>query len=464
MPLASAAREAGVAAPCVRGADAVLAGFGLPPPRRPAPLWAVLAPGNLAALGRSALPLMPAAVGGCTLPTRMADRLLVLNAGSSSLKYELFDGDATLLEGEVARIGGAARHTVRVRNGPPRSAERACPDHAAAVDWALAELAAARGAAWPGEVAAVGHRVVHGGPRLWRPTLVDDRVVGELTRQAGLAPLHNGPSLAALRAARALMPGVPHAVVFDTGFHHDLPRVARTYALPTTLAKRWAIRRYGFHGTSCRYLLGRVAELGIEPRRRVLLCHLGAGASVTAALDGRSRDTSMGFTPLEGLVMATRSGDVDPALPLFLERHAGLAPGDVERLLEHESGLLGLGGTGDYAALETAAAAGDARAELALQVFAYRVRKYLGAYWAALGGVDLIVFAGGIGEHSAEARRRILGPMARLGWALDGARNAAGPPERPVSPDGQVPAIWVIPTREALQIAREVQATLAASA
>jgi acetate kinase len=195
------------------------------------------------------------------------------------------------------------------------------------------------------------------------------------------------------------------------------------------------------------------------------VCHLGAGASVTAARDGRSVDTSMGFTPLAGLVMGTRSGDLDPALPLFLQRHADLDADAVERLLERESGLRGLGGrSGDYAELERLAAAGDPRADLAVEVFADRVRKYLGAYWAVLGGVDLVVFTGGIGERSPDARRRILAPMAELGWRLDPERNAAGPDERAAGPDGQRPAIWVIPTREELQIAREVRATIDGSA
>ncbi|HEY3110559.1 MAG TPA: acetate/propionate family kinase [Chloroflexota bacterium] len=388
--------------------------------------------------------------------------LLVLNAGSSSLKYELFDAtDATVARGEVSRLGQhPARHTLVVGAAPPRRAEGPCPDHRAAVDWALRELAGVLPAGWAERVAAAGHRVVHGGPSLWQPTRVDDAVEAELVRASELAPLHNGPSLAALRAARELLPAVQHVTVFDTGFHHDLPEVARVYALPTALAERWGIRRYGFHGTSCRYVVGRLGELGVAAGR-LIVAHLGAGASLTAVRAGRSVDTSMGFTPLEGLVMGTRSGDLDPALPLFLERHAGLDAGAVERLLEHEAGLRGLGGrSGDYAELEALAAAGDGPAELALALFAYRARKYIGAYWAALGGVDLLVFTGGIGEHSAGARRRILAPLEAVGWRLDPARNADGPAERRLSPDRARPEIWVIPTREALQIAREARALI----
>src|SRR5262249_41463519 len=245
----------------------------------------------------------------------MSDQILVFNAGSSSLKYELFGADGgTALGGEVSGIGGVGwPPLVAPRPGRP------CPDPRAAVGRVLEALKAALGDGW-WQVDAVGHRIVHGGPSLWRPTKVDDAVVAELVRQTELAPLHNGPSLAALRAARGLLSDVPHVCVVDPGFPHDLPAVPRTYALPRALAGRWELRRYGFHGTSCRYVLARVEALGIAPARRTVVCHLGAGASVTAVLDGRSHDTSMGFTPLEGLVMASRSGDLDPALPLFLER------------------------------------------------------------------------------------------------------------------------------------------------
>jgi acetate kinase len=396
--------------------------------------------------------------------------VLVLNAGSSSLKYEVFDGDGdgdvAVAGGEVSRIGQP-----EPRHRGPRAAGGvavavACPDHAVAVGLVLEGLRAGAG---PDErllerIGAVGHRVVHGGPTLSAPVLVDDGVEATLERFTELAPLHNGPALAGIRAARAALPGVPHVAVFDTGFHRDLPAVARTYALPRALRERHALRRYGFHGISCEYVVRRLDELGVRPARRTVVCHLGAGASVTAIRDGRSVDTSMGFTPLEGLVMATRSGDVDPGLLLHLLRHPEPgAPGGaaLERVLEHESGLRGLAGrSGDYAELEPAAAAGDAAANLALEVFAYRVRKYLGAYWAVLGGVDVVAFTGGIGEHGAAARARILAPLAGVGWRLDVAANAAGPPERAVG-RGR-PAIWVIPAREAAQVSRHVRALLGA--
>jgi acetate kinase len=398
--------------------------------------------------------------------------ILVLNAGSSSLKYEVVDSDdKTLVVGEVGRIGGAAYNDIRIdwSNQPegrptqtgPRHFVRPCRDHGAAVDWAIATLVSTLAADWQTRVTGVGHRVVHGGASLWQPTLVDDSVFDELTRLIDLAPLHNRPALTTLLAARSLIPDARHVTVFDTGFHHDLPMEAQTYALPRRLAAEHGLRRYGFHGTSVRYVISRLAELRVAPVHRAIVCHLGAGASVSAVLDGRPHDTSMGFTPLEGLVMATRSGDLDPAIPLYLERHAGLTRAEVEHLLEHESGLRGLSDrSGDYVELESAAANGDSLADLALRVFAYRVRKYLGSYWAALGGVDVVVFTGGIGEHSADARARIMGPLAGVGWRLDPDRNAAGPAERAIAPDEQHPAIWVIPTRETLQIAREVRRRL----
>jgi acetate kinase len=388
---------------------------------------------------------------------------LVFNAGSSSLKYELLDPDErTLLRGALNRIGsGDEVHELALGGRATRTAGTSCPDYEAAVRQALDDVVGALGGDWTGRVGAAGHRVVHGGRHYWRPTVIDDAVLAVLREQVELAPLHNGPSTLAIGAARALLPSIPHVAVFDTGFHHDLPPVAQAYALPVEIGERWAIRRYGFHGISCQYLVRRVAELGIRPAGRLLLCHLGAGASVTAARDGRSCDTSMGFTPLEGLVMATRSGDLDPGVLLYLLRHAGLDADALEGLLERESGLRGLSGrTGDYATLATRAGEGDARAALALEVFAYRVRKYLGAYWAALGGADAVVFAGGIGENSASARAGILAPMAGLGWRLDAAANEAGPAERRVSPPGASPELWVIPTRETLAIAREVKSLL----
>lgn len=368
-----------------------------------------------------------------------AERVVaVLNAGSSSLKYEVITADGkTIAEGIVERIG------------QPDS----CPDHAVAVERALAELEARVPELRSGLVA-VGHRVVHGGPNLYQPTAIDTSVLAEIERWAPLAPLHTPIALTSIRMARLLLPGVAHVAVFDTGFHHDLPPVARTYALPWALTERWAIRRYGFHGISCAYLIERLEALDAG-RRRVIVCHLGAGASVTAVSEGRSVDTSMGFTPLEGLVMATRSGDLDPAIPLYLQEHVGLTGAQVAHVLESESGFQGLGGASDFRTIEQRAAAGDSRARLAVDVFAYRVRKYVGAYWAVLGGLDALVFAGGIGEHSASLRQLVVGPLEALGLRLDASANTVGSPERRISPPDAPVAVWVIPTRESAMIARQ---------
>ncbi len=373
---------------------------------------------------------------GAVSPRRV---VAVLNAGSSSLKYEL-----------LAREGDPVAQGIVDRIGEPGS----CRDHTAAVERALADLDA-RAPGWRSHLIAVGHRVVHGGPNLWQPTLVDDATLTEIERWTPLAPLHTPIALSTIRTALRLLPTIAHVAVFDTGFHHDLPPVARTYALPLDLVEQWAIRRYGFHGISCAYLVERLKALDTGSRRAIL-CHLGAGASLTAVNDGRSVDTSMGFTPLEGLAMATRCGDIDPAIPLYLEERAELSRARVARLLESESGLKGLSGTSDFRIIEQRARAGDSRARFAVDLFAYRIRKYIGAYWAALGGLDALVFAGGIGEHSALLRHAVVTPLESLGLRLDASANADGPAERRISPSSAPVAIWIIPTRESALIARQV--------
>ena len=372
-----------------------------------------------------------------------AERLAaVLNAGSSSLKYELFTvAGGSVAAGNVERIGQSD----------------GCANHDVAVERALADFTT-RIPTWRERVVAVGHRVVHGGSTLFQPTRVDASVLAELERSVPLAPLHLPPALHVIRAAQRLLDHVPHVLVFDTGFHRDLPAVARTYAIPTEVAERWAIRRYGAHGISYEYLIGRLAEVD-GGRRRVILCHLGAGSSITAVLEGHAIDTSMGFTPLEGLVMATRSGDLDPAIVLYLQEEAGLSTSDVSSMLETRSGLKGLTGTsGDFREVEKQAAAGDERSRLALDLFAYRIRKYLGAYWAILGGLDAVVFAGGIGENSASLRAAVLTPLAAMGIEIDPILNESGLPERKINRSTAPVAAWVIPTRESLTIARHALA------
>ena len=305
--------------------------------------------------------------------------------------------------------------------------------------------------AFPGAVAipessaidAVGIRVVHGGSRFVKPTRVDDAVVAAIRELVELAPLHNPAALEVIEETRKKMPGVPIVTVFDTAFHQTMPALASTYAIPSDLG----IRRYGFHGISYSYVASRVDA------KRHIICHLGNGASICALRDGRSVDTSMGLTPMEGLVMGTRSGDLDPGAILYLLR-SGKDQSNLEELLNHQSGLLGVSGrSGDVRELETAAGNGDVRAEFALELFAYRARKYIGGYCAALGGIDALTFTAGIGEHSASMRSRICKQLDFLGIELDETLNrAARTDERRIS-RGSVP-VWVIPTNEELEIAR----------
>ena len=326
--------------------------------------------------------------------------VLVINCGSSSLKAAVID----------------------TRSGAVRSSGKAerVEDHRAALEALLPDLLEGT------EVRAVGHRVVHGGDRFSRPTRIDDDVVAAIEALVPLAPIHNPANLAGLRAARALLPDVPHVAVFDTAFHATLPRRARTYALPAELAQKHGLRRYGFHGPSHGWVAQQAADhLGEDLRDlRVVTCHLGNGASCTAVEYGRSVETSMGMTPLEGLVMGTRVGDVDPGILLELMRRENLDANGLDRLLNRESGLAGLSGVGnDVRDIEERAADGDEACQLALHVFCHRVRKYVGAYAAVMGGVDVIVFTAGIGENSALVRHRIAQRLEFLGARLDEARN-----------------------------------------
>jgi len=368
--------------------------------------------------------------------------ILALNAGSSSLKFRLFrvapGGEDVLTEGEVERLDAGA-----------------FPDAAAK---AVAQCR-------PRGIDAVGHRVVQGGARFSAPTRITPDALDALRGLADLDPLHNPVEVALIEAAQRLLPDAPAVAVFDTAFHQTMPEAAWRYALPTDMADTLGLRRYGFHGISHRYVSERLIEhLGREAvGTRLITCHLGSGASVCALRDGRSVDTSMGLTPLEGLVMGTRSGDVDPGLLLYLLRSQGMTPDALDDLLNHESGLKGLSGRGpDVRDLEQAAQGGDARAALALEIFAYRVRKYLGAYAAVLGGLDAVAFTGGIGARSADMRRRICNGLNFLGLSLDGDANRAAAGDHPARisrADGAVSA-WVIPTDEERQIAREVAVLL----
>jgi len=362
--------------------------------------------------------------------------ILVVNAGSSSVKYRLFDGASSVAGGIVERVG------------EPGSG---VPDHEAALRRIAAELDLA---SVPLE--ALGHRVVHGGTRFVAPTIVDDEVLAGIRALVPLAPLHNPANVAGIEVARALRPDVPHVAVFDTAFHATLPPAAATYALDAEVAARHGIRRYGFHGTSHPYVSRRTAALLGRPVEELhtIVLHLGNGASATAVAGGRSVETSMGLTPLEGLVMGTRTGDIDPAVVFHLAR-AGLSLARIEDLFEHHGGLRGLCGDNDLRAVQARAAAGDAAAILALDVYCHRIRKYVGAYHAVLGRLDAIAFTAGVGEHSALVRERSLAGLETLGIAVDPARNKDGTGERVISPDTGPVRVCVVPTDEERAIAEE---------
>ena len=371
-------------------------------------------------------------------------RVFVVNSGSSSIKYQLIEVDTgeSLLSGSVERIG---------EPGHPA-------DHTVVLQQVLADLDD------PGSIAVVGHRVVHGGSRFAEATVITPDVEAAIDELSSLAPLHNPANLLGIRAARAALPDVPHVAVFDTAFHQTMPAEAYTYALPLDLVERFGVRRYGFHGTSHKYVSERAAAFLDRPLEslRTIVLHLGNGASVTAIDGGRSVDTSMGLTPLQGLVMGTRSGDIDPAVITHLHRAAGLSVDEIDAVLNRRSGLLGLTGTGDMRDVQQKAAAGDDAALAALAVWRHRIRHYLGAYAAQLGGVDVVVFTAGVGENNALLRRRALAGLEFLGIRIDDDRNELDSrAERRISPDGAPVEVLVIPTNEELEIARQSVAALA---
>jgi acetate kinase len=396
-------------------------------------------------------------------------KVLVLNAGSTSVKYNLYDMDTEvpLASGRVERIGGAARHVVTAPS--PAERELVAPDHRAALRAVLDELSREGGSLRLDDPQlAVGHRVVHGGERLVQPARIDDAVKATIRDCARYAPIHNPVNLAGIEAAEELLPTVPQVAVFDTAFHAELPDEAFTYAVPQELYLQQGVRRYGFHGPSHQYMALSAAEhLKTDlSRLRLITCHLGGGCSVSAVDGGVSVDTSMGMTPLEGLVMGTRSGDLDPAIPLLLARQ-GMSSDAVDALLNRQSGLAGLSGVvgGDFRDVETRAAGGDRRARLAVEVFTRRVKKYVGAYAALLGGADAIVFTGGIGENSASVRAAVCDGLLYMGVALDAARNA-DPAAHAVAGVADVAAprapvrVLVLATDEERMIAREVVRSL----
>jgi acetate kinase len=400
--------------------------------------------------------------------------VLVLNAGAASLRFQLIrtdqdriasDTDERLARGHIERIGGEALASFRVAGQPRRRFTVTLRDQRAAVDAVLQWISdedSIAGIHGFHDIDAVGHRVAHGGERFTRSVLIDEVVLQQIEENIELAPLHNPHNLKAIRAARDVLgSAVPQVAVFDTAFHQTLADHAFLYAIPYSLYRRHRVRRYGFHGTSHRYVAYRYRKItGIgRDQTRLITLHLGNGCSACAIVNGDSRDTSMGFTPLEGLVMGTRSGDLDPAIIDYIAGKEGLASHDVEMLLNKQSGLLGISGlTNDMRELIAEADEhDDRRACLAINIFCYRVRKYIGAYLAGVGGADAIIFTGGIGENAAAVRARICDGLEWMGLHLDPAANTASVDgaEGRISTDDSRLHAWVIPTDEELLIARD---------
>lgn len=393
-------------------------------------------------------------------------QVLVINSGSSSVKYQLLDmGERTVLAaGLVERIGedGEGHHRHRQRQGTgtfdEEDATGAIPDH----DDAFRRIFARLGTTGLDDLAAIGHRVVHGGERLVDATVIDDAALQEIRQQVPLAPLHNPANVRGIEVARELRGDVPQVAVFDTAFHRTLPPRAYRYAVPAELYEEHAVRRYGFHGTSHEHVAREAASALGRPLEEcnLITLHLGNGASATAVEAGRSVDTSMGLSPLEGLVMGTRSGDIDPAVVFHLVREAGMDLDAVDTLLNRRSGLKGLAGANDLREIERRADDGDDAAQLALEVYCYRIRKYIGAYAAVLGRVDALVFTAGVGEHSAVVRERACTGLEVLGIHLDPERNRRVPRGQvaEVHQARSATSILVIPTDEELEIARQTLA------
>ncbi|MGW3662789.1 acetate kinase [Streptomyces sp. NPDC005141] len=394
-----------------------------------------------------------------------AARVLVLNSGSSSVKYQLLDmrDGARLAVGLVERIGEGTsllRHTTPA-TGETRERADTFADHDAALK-AMAEELAVDGLGLDSpELAAIGHRVVHGGRTFTEPTVIDETVLAEIERLIPVAPLHNPANLTGIRTAMMLRPDLPQVAIFDTAFHTTMPESAARYAIDVATADEHRIRRYGFHGTSHAYVSRATAELlGKAPEEvNVIVLHLGNGASASAVRGGRCVDTSMGLTPLEGLVMGTRSGDVDPAVIFHLERVGKMSTDEIDTLLNKKSGLIGLCGDNDMREIRRRVDEGDERARLAFDIYIHRLKKYIGAYYAVLGRVDAVAFTAGVGENAAPVREAAIAGLEELGLAVDGDLNAVrGGEPRLISPPYARVAVAVVPTDEELEIATQTYA------
>ena len=391
-------------------------------------------------------------------------KILVINAGSSSLKYQLIDmeNESLLAKGLCERIGIDGRLTHKPQNGKPvYEADVPFPTHKEAIETVLEKLTSKEYGVVEtmAEIGAVGHRVLHGGIEFTESCVVDDACEAAIKKCFPLGPLHNPANLMGIKACQAAMPGVPQVAVFDTSFGMSMTPEAYIYAIPYEYYENDSIRRYGFHGTSHRFVSARACEIMGKKGTRVINCHLGNGSSVSASIDGKCVDTSMGLTPLEGLPMGTRSGNLDPAILQFIMNKYGYTADEMLNILNKKSGVLGISGVGsDFRDLEKAAKEGNERAQLALDKFAYEVRKYIGSYAAAMGGVDIITFTAGVGENGPDMRESICEGLGFLGVHVDHEKNQFRGKETDISAADSTVKVYVIPTNEELMIARDTLA------
>ena len=391
-------------------------------------------------------------------------KILVINAGSSSLKYQLIDmeNESLLAKGLCERIGIDGRLTHKPQNGKPvYEADVPFPTHKEAIEAVLEKLTSKEYGVVEtmAEIGAVGHRVLHGGIEFTESCVVDDACEAAIKKCFPLGPLHNPANLMGIKACQAAMPGVPQVAVFDTSFGMSMTPEAYIYAIPYEYYENDSLRRYGFHGTSHRFVSARACEIMGKKGTRVINCHLGNGSSVSASIDGKCVDTSMGLTPLEGLPMGTRSGNLDPAILQFIMNKYGFTADEMLNILNKKSGVLGISGVGsDFRDLEKAAKEGNERAQLALDKFAYEVRKYIGSYAAAMGGVDIITFTAGVGENGPDMRESICEGLGFLGVHVDHEKNQVRGKETDISAADSTVKVYVIPTNEELMIARDTLA------
>ena len=394
-------------------------------------------------------------------------KILVLNCGSSSVKYKLIDLDGVnqnvMAEGGVEKLGLPDSFLKFKFNGEKVTITTSMPNHEVAVRVILDNLTSEKYGCIKdfGEIDAVGHRIVHGGEKFNTSVIITDEVIAKVKECYDLAPLHNPANITGIEAISAIMPDVPQVGVFDTAFHQTMPAYAYMYALPYEAYEKYGIRRYGFHGTSHRYVARRACDfLGLDyEAQRIITCHIGNGGSITAVKDGKSVDTSMGLTPVEGLMMGTRCGDVDPAALLYIQQKEGFSTADMQKLINKKSGVLGVSGvSSDMRDIENAVAAGNELAQLALDMYEYRITKYIGAYTAALGGGDVIVFTGGVGENQTGTREKICRQLEFLGIDFDAEKNKTRGEEIELTRQGSKVRVVVIPTDEEYMIACDTAA------